>query len=198
MVNADEIIGRGRASMQRVVRILCVGSLIYFWAFTGASAYYVEYDLDGTLGNGPDLVSVEVSDLINVDVWVLGGPMINLIGWGIEFCNSDGSLELQGVEYHTPEGWTDYDPVEFGAGCWQINTVTFNIEDAMSIPSMVGTLTWHAAVDQSIDDLTHDFGVWVGTAGNDGFFDEGIGCTVMIGTTATESATWGAIKGLFR
>lgn len=176
------------------------GLLLCFLATTGNAEYYIEYDLDGTLGNGPDLVAVEVNDEFAVNIWAMGGDSINIVLWSIAFCNYDGSLELLDVDFHSPTSWTNLGPIEYGEFCRRIESNFTEVSEIMVIPGLLATLTWRAAIDQSIDDITHYGAVsgWLSTQFNDGIFGEGIGCTVMIGTTATESATWGAIKGLFR
>ena len=62
---------------------------------------------------------------------------------------------------------------------------------------MVATITFHAAVDCSIDDIQGMDASYMGTDYGTYFIDA-IGGQVIIGGSATEETNWGAVKGLFR
>ena len=155
-----------------------------------------ECDLDGVFGNGPDVVSAEVSDYIAVNLMIQHPTM--LFSWGITFSNPDGSLEFQGCEYFVPAVWTAVpcqpgDPVTA-----QATDFTFTAPLDVSVPTTVCVVTFHAAVDCSMDEIIVLESGWLDVNFISGVFDPFTPCTVVIGGTGTEESSWGAVKDLFR
>ena len=164
---------------------------------TAASAQYtVELDLNGVVGDGPDVVEAEVSDYIDVDVWMHGPAMV--LSMGADICNYDGSLEFQGYTSNSPSGWTDNTVTANYPPCLTVQMTDFGFMAPVPLPYMMGTLTFHAAVDHSTDDLVVISGGWFSEGFGSGACDVLIGGTVIIGGSATEESSWGAVKGLFR
>jgi hypothetical protein len=186
--------------MKKALVATLMGAL--FAGFAMAQPYFVELDLDGVLGNGPDVVSAEVSDYIDVNVWITGtGPM--LFSTNFTICNMDGSLEFQGfTSVDIPGGWTQVDPTDVGNGCWLMQAIDLSGGAPLAVPFLHGVVTYHAAVDHTFDDLTIDLDPlasgWFNTAFGSGGFEDFVGAGVQIGTAATEETNWGAVKGLFR
>lgn len=166
------------------------------FAVAAHGQYSVELDLNGTPGDGPDYVVAAVSDYITGDLWI-HGP-VALFSFGVIICNYDGSLEFQGAAYATPAGWTNA-PVAPGE-CVTVQATDFNFATPLVLPYMVATLTFHAAVDQSIDDITFGDAGWLDINFMSGVMDNQgtLAGTVQIGETSTEESSWGAVKGLFR
>lgn len=154
-----------------------------------------ELDLDGVVGNGPDFIVAEVSDYILVDVYMTVGPMTQSVGCNIG--NFDGSLEYQGTEYFLPS-WGVVAPAPGEVLAIQGTDWSMAALIDMSAPYKVATLTFHAAVDCSVDDLVVIDGGGFDAMNGTVNFTELVGCTVQIGTSATEESSWGAVKGLFR
>ena len=176
-------------------------AVVAMLAFAAAAhaQFTVELDLNGVQGDGPDFVNAVVSDYITGDLWVYGPE--GLFSFGVILCNYDGSLEFQGFEYITPDGWTETAPSVGPDGCVTLQATDFNFANCMALPAMIGTVTFHAAVDESIDDITFgDCGYFTcsflsGVMDNSGT----LAGTVQIGTiVSTEESSWGAVKGLFR
>ncbi len=159
------------------------------------AAQTIELDLDGTPGNGPDVVPAAVSDYINVDVYINGTGM--LFSANFTICNLDGSLEFQGYAYNTP--WTNTPPV-VTPPCVLIQATDFTFGSPLAMPFLHGTATYHAAVDASLDDLTIDLANsgWFNDQFLSGAFSDFVGGSVQIGSSATEQTNWGAVKDLFR
>ncbi len=163
----------------------------------------VEADLDGTLGNGPDYLVVSQSALVPVDLWILGDVNPAYV-FGMFLCNYDHSLVYQSTVYNLPGGgWQGVPPVApTPDGCITVQGQNFLFDMVMVWPWKVATVTYHAAVDQSIDEI------WLG--GPDGgvltssftsvAFDniESVLGRVQIGETNVEETNWGAVKSLFR
>jgi hypothetical protein len=156
------------------------------------AANYAEFDLDDIQGNGPDVITAQVSDYILVDVWAFTD--VPVLVWGIEVHNVDGSLEFQSYEQFFPTGWTCPNPTP-PVIVVQGQDMTFS--NPMYTPVLVATITYHAAVDCSVDDLTGAAGLCLGNDFVEYPFDA-IGGQVIIGGSATEETNWGAVKGLFR
>lgn len=165
------------------IAILMIASFAY--------ADHMEFDLDGIQGNGPDVITAEVSDYILVDIWFFND--VPMISFGVTVLQLDGSLEYQSCEYFC-EGWTAVDPIpgpqfDVQATDW---TMTLPLQN-----HLVATVIFHAAVDCSVDDIQGIDASYLGTDYNTYFIDA-IGAQVIIGGSATEETNWGAVKGLFR
>jgi hypothetical protein len=177
-------------------------AVVAMLAFAAAAhaQFTVELDLNGVQGDGPDLIEAMVSDYVTGDVWVYGPDA--LFSFGVILCNYDGSLEFQGFVYNTPAGWTNTPPNVGPDGCVTIQATDFNFATPMVLPAMVGTVTFHAAVDMSIDDITFGDCGYFTVAFLSGVMDNSgtLAGTVLIGDqgTSTEESSWGAVKGLFR
>lgn len=170
-----------------------------------AQPYYIELDLDGVLGNGPDVMSATVSDYITVDVWIMGTGL-PLVSSNFTICNLDGSLEYQGYASNIDPPWT-ITPPQISDNCALHQATDFTFSDPKPVPFLQGTVTWHAAVDQSIAEIGIDLDPamsgWFNTAFCSKFktscmFETSINCTVVIGATNTETTSWSEVKGLFR
>ncbi|MFH1278387.1 MAG: hypothetical protein ABIK65_08410 [Candidatus Eisenbacteria bacterium] len=180
-------------------KAFAVVAMLAFAAVAHAQ-YTVELDLNGVQGDGPDFIEVMVSDYVTGDLWIYGPNM--LFSWGCIVCNFDGSLEFQGFVYSTPAGWTNA-AVQVGAdGCITVQATDFSFTAPMPLPWLVGTFTFHAAVDQSIDDITFGDAGWLDINFISGVMDNAntLAGTVKIGDIpqSTEESSWGAVKGLFR
>ncbi|MFH1279850.1 MAG: hypothetical protein ABIK65_15895 [Candidatus Eisenbacteria bacterium] len=138
--------------------------------------FNVELDLNGNVGDGPDLIEVMVSDYITGDLWILGDEPIYGVDWGI--CNYDGALEFQGVEYVLPLEWLSTPPVPGECvllSAWHSDYTGTEKESWGSVkrrfrdggsphktpppepitpPALVATLVYHAAVDDAIAGIT--------------------------------------------
>ncbi len=161
-------------------------------------SYSVELDLDGTLGNGPDIVSATVSDYIAIDIWIHGG--VDLFYARIEVCNFDGSLEGLGIIVNPPPGW-EVSPVDTPGPMCLVKTISdFTFAVPMTLPWRFGTITYHAAVDHAFGEITVLLmnSSWINVNFESGLFDMAIGCGIQIGTSAAEPSSWGGVKGLFR
>ncbi len=169
-------------------------AVVMLFATMASAQFSVELDLDGVLGNGPDFIEVEVSEYVAVDIWVHGPAA--LLSYGMTICNYDGSLEYQGCAYYVPTGWTPIDPIP--GVCFDVQATDFTFSNPMALPALVATVTFHAAVDQSIDDIIIMQGGYLSAGFLSGLFEGNVGATVKIGSIATEEASWGAVKGLFR
>ncbi len=180
--------------MKKALAVAFVGAL---FAGIALAQPTIELDLDNVLGNGPDVAVAIVSDYITVDVWVVGSAPSNLISANVTLCNLDGSLEFQGYAYAV--AWTNTAP-QVNPPCVLLQSTDFAFV-GLAIPFLHGTATYHAAVDNSLDDLTIDGNQsgWFSYYGGTGLFNTGnVGGSVQIGGSATEESSWGAVKGLFR
>ncbi|RPH35409.1 MAG: hypothetical protein EHM91_17270 [Planctomycetota bacterium] len=145
---------------------------------------------------------VPVSTYVPANIWIVGeaGP-----AWvaGMVLCNPDHSLEYQSCVYNSPGGgWAFVAPQPPDPqGCITIQGQNFSFDVPMVFPWRIATVTYHAAVDQSIDDLFlmgPEGGVL--TDGGTVFFDnlDTVVGQVQIGITSVEETNWGAVKNLFR
>ena len=99
--------------MKKALAVALMGAL--FAGFAMAQPYFIEVDLDGIAGNGPDAAAANVSDYIDVNIWVSGsGP--GLLSSNFTICNLDGSLEFQGYTNLVPAPWTPTPPQDLGNG----------------------------------------------------------------------------------
>ncbi|MFH1681756.1 MAG: hypothetical protein ABIH26_14075 [Candidatus Eisenbacteria bacterium] len=165
--------------------------------------YSVELDLDGIVGNAPDYIYVEQSDYVLVEVY-LNGPNSVWV-FGMFLCNFDRSLEFQSATFYSPGGAWSFPPVQppDENNCITVQGQNFDFANGppMVLPWHVATLEYHAAVDQSIDDLYMLTGSGVLTYSFSSFdFEncESVLGTVQIGDISTEETNWGAVKSLFR
>ncbi len=185
------------------MKLLLSGLLFVLTASLSFAGLGVELDLDGTLANGPDFVVAAVSDYVNVDVWVTGTGTASVLF--IRVCNLDGSLEFQGGTQGPgiPNWGFNLNPVG-GQNCVDIDASDLEKTGLALLvpPALVATLVYHAAVDNSCDDLTVDLpaSLFIDGTGVHGF-DGAMNCMIDIGggcVSATEENNWGAVKGLFR
>ncbi len=184
--------------MVKTITVALLGSL--FAGFAVAQfELSVELDLDGVVGNGPDVIAANMSDYISVDVWIIGDPT-SVSYVGVTFCNLDGSLEFQGYSDAIGSGWTITPPQVTGS-CVLVQATDFSFSAPKIAPFLHGTATYHAAVDASIDDLTIDArqSGWF-TAFGPYLFSDNVGAVVIVSgePAATEESSWGGVKGLFR
>lgn len=156
-----------------------------------AYADHVEFDLDDIQGNGPDVIHAEVSDYVLVDVWFFND--IPMMYFGVTVNQLNGALEYQSCEYFTP-GWTAVAPVPGPVFTVQATTWCSN---PIVGPALVATVTFRAVSDCLIADIQ---GTDAGYMGNDyvTYYIDAINARVIIGGIATESTSWGGVKGLFR
>ncbi|MBN1826969.1 MAG: hypothetical protein JW958_11960 [Candidatus Eisenbacteria bacterium] len=179
-------------------KALVLAAALFATASLAFGAGTCELDLDAVVGNGPDFIIAEVSDYIVVDIYMMVPGVEYGQSIGCIVGNFDGSLEYQGCVYHTPPSWAAVPPavgeeITVQATSWGgTDLLNFNT------PILVATLTFHAAADCSVDDLVVISGGVFDMMLGQVDFDVLIGGTVQIGTSATEEASWGAVKGLFR
>ncbi len=184
--------------MMKAIAVVLLGTLSAGFAVAQIQTS-VEFDLDGVVGNGPDIIAVTVSDYIAVDVWITGDPH-PLLFVAITMCNLDGSLEFQGFQYAFGLPWTAYPP-DINGPCVLLRTVDFSFTNWKMTPVLFGTAMYHAAVDASLDDLAIDAdnSAWFSLYGITGIFTDNVGASVQIGgVTSTEESSWGGVKSLFR
>lgn len=171
----------------------------------GASfaALQLEVDLDGTLGNGPDYKLALVSENVLADIWIIGdSPCAWVVG--LFLCNADASLEYVSTQYFSPGGgWAFVAPGMPGPdGCLTIQGQNFSFDVPMCWPWKLATVTYHAAVDHSVDELFLGAGSGVlttsfSTVSYDN--NETVVGRVQIGLIdSVEETNWGAVKNLFR
>lgn len=136
-----------------------------------------------------------MSEYVCVDLWLTGPYPLFLFAF--EICNLDGSLEFQGADFLLPPTW-EADPPEPVGACVHLLAVDGSFENPIPLPWMVTVATYHAAVNESWDDLTLGSSNFLDITLDDGPFDGCIGASVRIGLTRTTPANWGSVKGLFR
>jgi hypothetical protein len=168
-------------------------------SFAGLS---VEVDLDGQLGNGPDFITVAPSDYIQANIWIIGDAPCCWV-FGMFLCNYDHSLEFQGFVFNDPGGGWGSPPVQppTPEGCITLQGQNFDFDIPMCWPWMIGTVTYHAAVEHSLDELFLGEGSGVLTVSftTVSFDNNGtVVARIQIGDTGVEETNWGAVKNLFR
>ncbi len=184
----------------RVVLIACVSANCTF-AF--ADSLFVELDIDGIVGNGPDCDTFHVGELIDVDIWFRGERL--LIGGAVRLCYSSNpsgpSLTNFGFQFNVPSSWgTDVQPPSGSCFANQYSATS-------GFPLFPIALDWkwgtnaYLAIGNSTCIFTVDppASGWADTLGVSGLFDSVVTAkVVVIGATATESASWSDLKSLFR
>jgi len=174
---------------------------LLLFASAGMGQYRAEIDLDGDPMNGIDYIQVPVSTYIAVDIWLYGPPGSGCYVFGVELCDYDRSLEFQGGVFYFPDPqWSGVFRPPDAQNCITVEGQTFAFTVPIMFPYKVATVTYHAAVDESIDDLTLRNG-GVLTLNFTSQWFENIGAvlgTVQVGEIATEETNWGAVKSLFR
>lgn len=165
----------------------------------GAASTSIEVDLDGVLGNGPDNISAAISDYIVAELWLVGIEDA-VSGAGVTVCNLDGALEFQGATYEVPLSWTLWPPDFSLPGCVKLVAVDYGAAPINVFPALFSTITYHAAQDNAIAEISIDLqNSDFATIGFEVFdFDGYSGGTINIGTTPTGDSHWGEIKNLFR
>jgi hypothetical protein len=169
-----------------------------------AQMHSVEVDLNGVLGDGPDLINVPVSTVVPVDVWITGdGPCWWVVG--LFLCNAELNLGYQSTAYFNPGGgWAFIAPLPPDAnGCITLQGQNFSFDVPMCAPWKLATVQYHAAVDHTVAHLVAGPQSGVLTTGfvTSSFSNNGaVLATIEIGTPpqGTEETNWGAVKSLFR
>ncbi|MBM3320384.1 MAG: hypothetical protein FJY73_06885 [Candidatus Eisenbacteria bacterium] len=192
------------------MRALCVSSVIVLLAAGGVSAQYsVEADLDGAVGDPqPDYIVTSVGDQIPIDIWICGteecGPWECLfLAFGIGLCEDAGKLTYVGTEF-VPWYWALVAVPPDTSGCALLRGRDTFDDYPMWPPRKIATVTYEAASDQSVANLTlrPESGVfeWSQVYSWVAFTNNGeVLARIQIGdVTATEPTSWGSVKSLFR
>lgn len=182
----------------------CLLSVLLLLVLVGRSSaqpYYIEFALDGVLGNGPDVGSSEVGDYIQVGIWILGmgAPLLSS---NFTICNWDGYLEFEEYVNELGPPWTITPPIISSENCVLNQATDFTFSSPIPVPFLQGTAIYRAAVDNVIADIGIEndplASGWFNTFYGGEPFDDVIDCAIEVGATATEEESWGAIKSLFR
>lgn len=183
--------------MWRLVRSVAACFVLVMPGAMAGADQWLELDLDGVLGNGPDTLEVGLGDVVEVDVWLSGGR--TLMGFDLIVCNHDAVLDFQSAEYHTPGTWGDEPALETGEGCVGVATWAYAAE-FLDQPVMPVTLAYWAVQDKAVaflDVEAESSMVWYEDYSSS-YITNGVGAYVRVGSVATSSSTWGMVKQLFR
>lgn len=168
------------------------------WALP--SELCVEFDLDGTPGNGSDETDIVIGEPLLVDVWVHPNGC-ELWVFGLWVCWSGTSMVFDSCSYYLPVNWEAQEPVTMG-GCTIIGGLMGPPAYVpVSVSTKVATLEFHGVAASDADTVCVDSGGWDCDCLD--FDDCGLGQAIcpavhVSGGTGTEESAWGAIKTLFR
>ncbi|MBM3321536.1 MAG: hypothetical protein FJY73_12760 [Candidatus Eisenbacteria bacterium] len=173
---------------------------------TRAQPYWLEVDLDGVPGNGPDTVAATVGESLFVDLWVMGHTQgeewQGLLLVYATLCNEDGWLQfvewtLGPVAYPCMQYYTE---TVSGGACTGMMGTGYVIGCATPAPFLFSRVTYDLIGGETFADLEVDLGnsYWIDYAYDAGDFVAGINGVIRIDATATEGMTWGRVKRLFR
>lgn len=181
--------------------IIAVISIGVAFAIPHTQEYFVELDLDGQLGNGPDVGAAAVGDTIAVEVWMVGEGC-GLLGSWFTLCNDSGSLNFIEITTDFEPPWIEEPPTVAGT-CVSHLAIDFTFSAPIPIPFHHGTILYRVANEQPLSEIEIDSangasGYVDFCTGLGGTFEGGTGCTIVVGATETETEDWGAIKNLFR
>ncbi|MBM3320383.1 MAG: hypothetical protein FJY73_06875 [Candidatus Eisenbacteria bacterium] len=162
----------------------------------------IELDLDGVLGNGPDTIEAFIGEDVRLDLWWVGDlPSPRIMVAASTVCSPGDALVYVATEYHLPAYWESYPPDFPSPGCVSLATYTINWFGCIEWPFCHATITFRAAAEGSIAELASDvagsvlmtctswtyyYAAWPSKA------------YVRIGSTETESSSWGSLKRLFK
>lgn len=209
----------------RLAVVLLFAVLLLAVPAASTAAVFLELDMDGVVGNGPDFVFHEVGSYFTADLWLIGDPPLSVSGFDLHLCNPDQCLEFQEMQYFVPVGWAS-SPVEGGAcihaAAWDPDVTAVEEESwggvkalfregggaskttsralPITLPARVGTITYQAVVDMCLSELILDSGQVTLSDGTTVPF-ENVGLVVgvvAIGTIEASGTAWGALQGLFR
>ncbi len=159
----------------------------------GAAGPYIELDLDGTLGNGPDHQIAQIGDTIQVDAWVM--PAVPLTGYhavGFVIRGINASL----LSYAYKLLWTNQPIEDLGDGGWYVLSVTFDF--VVYLPPLLhgsARFLYHGPGPGRVVISEPTF--WFSYDFETGLFTNNI--PARFGpTTATEESSWSLVKELFR
>jgi len=169
-----------------------------------AQPYSVELDLDGTLGNGPDVINAQPGDTLAVNVWCTGEGY-ELVGFGIALCSDPNILGYSAFQVGLGGCWSYSLPVDLGDGCRQASVLNGCFEDEPP-PLFFGTAYYAVTTDNTCDWVQVDSmnSGWLNSEFVSGSFQSNVPAAVLVNTTedclstATETTHWGAVKTLFR
>ncbi len=160
-----------------------------------AQELYIELDLDGTLGNGPDHLIADIGDTLSVDVWGLAAAPGVLIGhYGLTLSGINAALTSW--SYYQGYCFTHTPGVDLGDGRWYFEATVFCF--AWSQPPYLfgsgeylyqGSGTGRITIEEPTTYLNQNF--------ETGHFTNNIDATFGP-STATESSSWSKVKELFR
>jgi len=182
---------------RRIGRLVGLAFVLLLPLSTAYGIPSVELDLDGTVGNGPDTVSVNPGDPVSIDVWItgIGEP---LVFFNVHVCNPGGELAFQSGSYSVPAAWYT-EPLVETASCVEMAAWDPDFITVMPIPRLVGDLVYQVSQPGTTADLTFGYAVFEDQSFMGGTFQATIGATVLIGgPTPVESPSWSSIKQLFR
>ncbi len=178
--------------MNRPLTIL-ITTLLLIPAQSWAQGPYIELDLDGTLGNGPDHEIAQIGDTLLIDAWVMPAvPLLFYFHVGFALRGINASLE----SWTHLLGWTAPPAVDMGDERWYVEATTFSFIGYVP-PYLFGRAEYlyhgpgpgRVRVEEPTEYLDDYF--------QTGQFTNNI--PARFGpTTATESSSWSQVKELFR
>jgi hypothetical protein len=186
----------------RGIGIALAAALLFSGA--GAAEYWVEADLNGVFGDPqPDSIVASVGQDVPVDVWAVGSPDVCFTVFYVSLCDGDGALDYQDVQYHRLPGWGYWPPEPPDTmDCIHLWGAQHEFGPCLPLPYRVATLTYRAAVDHTMADLTLGEASAMFTSGFSTYWFVNKGeviARIRIGApTSTETTSWGSVKSLFR
>jgi len=177
------------------IGVLAIGSWLFVPCVHGET--YVELDVDGILGNGPDTVAAGVGDTVRVEVYVHHNvPQGRLCHVWVPLCAEQ--VVPDSIEFWT-EPWVNYTaPADTCLGLYGSDVPNF-CDNQIDSPVHLAS-AWYVVGGcpgtVRVDDLDS---YWIDSDFNAGAFSGSIPVWLCAGTpTGTSESSWGSIKVLFR
>lgn len=174
-------------------RVCLSGLLVLLLSQLSAAEPYVELDLDGVLGNGPDVGTALPDDTVEVAVWLhhdmrFCGAVVTLVS---ECAHADS------VKLGDYDGY--YNPPAIGPDTTTIAWYGFSFCEPLIEPPVYFASIFYVADECPCSvNLSEENSWWMDIQFNSGVFTDTPAAVLCDGSIGTEPVTWGTIKKLFR
>lgn len=185
-----------------VLLVVIIFALIVPAGTAMADSCFVELDVDGIIGNGPDILEGLAADTLKVDVWFLGQLAYELQGADVVLCDNEAGPGPVTYRYAWCRlGWPFLGyGYELPDGCAELQFDNHgHPSEGTDLPALVGSFVFDVSevtsdTRISVDESRSTYDGYFGTES----FDGSSGIVIRFPSTSADLSTWGTVKALFR
>ncbi len=154
---------------------------------------YVELDIDGVLGNGPDDAMAVAGDTVRVDVYLHHDEFFCAVT--VVMCHT--AADCLGATYHA--NWPSFPPVITDSCVTLSSSGAGTFCEPLLTPPVYYASAWYVVeACPAVVEVRDNQSFWVDIVFADGNFAGSVPAWPCVETTGTEGGSWGEIKRLFQ